>query len=138
MNYYENLHKKSKKQIMPAHYYGDTIRLIYVLAGVFMIFAFPFFASVLGLPILIPVIVILVLGIFAGLVSPEQKWVMRAYTVISVIGLIVFEYYAVATYNGSIRGAGPLFFWGNQLLALLFFMSTYLSVKTVRGVVFHK
>lgn len=137
MNYYEHLHNKTKQEVVPAHYYGDTIRAIYVVAGAFMILAFPYFSSILGLPILIPLIVILVLGIFGGLVSPEQAWVMRSYAIISVLGLIVFEYYAVATYNGYVH-AGEFFFWGNQILALCFFVATYLSVKTIRGVVFHK
>jgi len=139
MTYYENLHQQAQsKQVIPAHYYGDTIRGIYIVAGLFMILGYPFFSNLLGLPIVIPVVAILMLGIFGGLLSPNQSWVMKVNVVISVIALFVFEFYAVQSFNGGIRGAGPVFFWGNQILAFLFFIAVYLSVKTVRGVVLKK
>lgn len=94
---------------------------------------------ILGLPLingLIPVSVhisifsILILIFIAGLTNPAQKWVSIVDSLVSSIGFVVFEYFAVVTFSQS---EDFLLFLINQTLAVLFLFAFYFATKTVRG-----
>ncbi len=118
-----------------AHYYGDTIRGIFILTGVIMLIGFPFFASLIPLPIPTVLFIIILLAVAGGLMNPEQRWVLALNTIVPVIGFAVFEYFAVFAYlhlpPEDVKNIA--FFWVNQVLSLLFFFATYLAMKTLRG-----
>lgn len=113
----------------PYHYYGDLIRKFFMAAAAVMVVGLPFISSYISMPLFISVLAILVLGILAGLTSPRHIWVTAANAVISVIGFVVFEYYAVQFYYDR----HAYFFAINQALSLLFLVSTYYATKTWRG-----
>lgn len=117
------------------HYYGDSIRIIFIITGVTMILFLPFFSEIINLPILYSVVGILALSIVGGILNPKQFYSIFINMVVSIIAFGVFEYYAIYAYLELPRGVGQntLFFWVNQIFALLFFVATYLSVKSVRG-----
>src|SRR3989338_10316796 len=117
------------------HYYGDSVRTLFIIGGLIMIVSYPFFSSFIKAPIAFSIIGVTALAIFGGLMNPKQKWIMAINTIISIGALAIFEYAAVYTYLNlsPTQGMHVAFFWVNQLLSLLFFFSSYLSTKTLRG-----
>lgn len=117
------------------HYYGDSVRNLFITGGLVMLVSYPFFSSFIKAPIVFSIIGSIALVVFAGLMNPRQKWVMVLNAIIPIVALAVFEYAAVYTYLNlsPAVGAHVAFFWVNQALSLLFFFAAYLAVKTVRG-----
>jgi hypothetical protein len=78
---------------------------------------------------------ILLLAILGGFLNPAQKWIIYLDTLASIVAFISFEYYAVYTYMNLSPAVvmNVYFYWVNQIAALLFFLATYLCVKTLRG-----
>ena len=120
---------------MGEHYYGDAIRIIFIVAGVVMLVMLPFFSSLIQAPVILSIVAILALAIFGGFLNPKQLWIIIVNTIISIGAFAVFEYYAVSAYitPTSQLQLTVKFFWVNQILALLFFISVYLSIKSLRG-----
>jgi hypothetical protein len=117
------------------HYYGDAVRVLFIVGGLIMLVFYPFFSSFIKAPTAFSIIGVVALVIFAGLMNPRQKWIMVLNTIISISALAVFEYAAVYTYLNlpPAQGVHVVFFWVNQALSLLFFFAAYLSTKTIRG-----
>lgn len=120
-----------------AHYYGDVVRRMFLTAGIVMLITLPIFNTVLPVPIFFSIFSILVVGFFAGLTNPMQKWVNVVNAIISAVALAIFEYYAVV-YLMSAGNVGNGLFWVNQFLSLIFFIALYYSSKTVRGLFLKK
>lgn len=117
------------------HYYGDSIRTLFIIGGLIMIVSYPFFSSFIKAPVAFSIIGSIALVVFAGLMNPKQKWVMVLNTVIAITAFAIFEYAAVYTYTSLSPATGVHvgFFWINQVLSLLFFFAGYMAVKSVRG-----
>ena len=117
------------------HYYGDSVRVLFIIGGLIMIVSYPFFASFLKAPLPLSIIGALALAIFAGLMNPKQKWIMALNMIVSVGAFISFEYSAVDAYLNlsPTQNIHVIFFWVNQVLSVLFFFAAYLSTKTLRG-----
>ncbi len=116
----------------PAHYYGDRVRRILFAAGMVMAIGLPLFSDKINFGFFLPVLGILALNLFAGLTNPKQVMTILIDLVISFLGLAFFEliaYFDFATFQDW----GDMYFWFNQTLAVLFFISLYFSVKTLRG-----
>ena len=126
---------ESKYQLINRHYYGHTIRAIFLITGVIMLVTFPFFSDLVPVPLPVSIGIMVLLVVFGGLLNPAQKWVLLMNTLIPLAGFIVFEYQAAYSYIhlSPLEPRGPAFFWINQLISLLFFIAAYLSVKTARG-----
>ncbi len=117
------------------HYYGDTVRVIFMVIGIVMAVCLPFFKSLIQMPVGICIIAILALAVFSGFLNPKQHWVIVADTVIAILAFLAFEYYAVVTYStiSSAVSLNVYFFWFNQIAAILSLVAVYLSFKTLRG-----
>ncbi len=131
----ETQNAQNKYEIISRHYYGNTIRTIFLLTGVLMLVTFPFFSDLVPVPLPVSIGIMVLLVVFGGLLNPAQKWVLFMNTLIPLIGFIVFEYQAAYSYTHltATETRGPAFFWVNQVISLLFFIAAYLSVKTARG-----
>ncbi len=117
------------------HYYGDKIRVIFLVSGLVMLCSFPFFSSLIGVPVVISILSIIALVILGGLLSPVSRLMFWISSIVPIIGFVLFEYYAWYTFT-NLPASVPLhvyFFWVNQFLALMFFFATYLSIKTLRS-----
>ena len=112
------------------HYYGDTVRQLFVLAALVMVVSLPFFTEEIGQPLIISLVAILLVGMAAGLTSPRHTWTATFNVFISIGGFLTFEDYAVDWY--SRYGSTGSFFWTNQLLAVIFLLALYFSLKTFR------
>jgi energy-coupling factor transporter transmembrane protein EcfT len=119
----------------PEHYYGDSVRTLFIICGFIMIISYPFFSFFISAPVPLSIIGCIALAIFGGLMNPKQKWVMVLNTIVPIIAFVIFEYAAVYTYLNlsPTKDIHIAFFWVNQLLSLLFFFAAYLATKTLRG-----
>lgn len=116
---------------VPQHYYGDTVRVLFLLAALIMLVSLPIFVKMTGMPAYVSVLAILGLGLAAGVTNPEQVWDAQVNASIAVLGTVVFEGYAVTLYQ---KYQGPSgFFYTNLVLGCIFFVAVYLSIKTLRG-----
>ncbi|MEK7608026.1 MAG: hypothetical protein AAB495_00380 [Patescibacteria group bacterium] len=114
---------------MVEHYYGDTVRRLFMASGMIMLVGLPFIYDNLPLPLFSSLLAISVVALTAGFLSPIHFPVLAFDLSISVGGLIAFEYYAVQAYLAD----EDAFFALNQALAIIFFYALYYSVKTLRG-----
>lgn len=111
------------------HYYGDTVRGLFFSGGVIMVLTLPFFKEITNINIFIPIFIMLVLAFAAGLTNPQSRWSIIMDTIVSGFAFIAFEYCAVTKFYDLTDS----FFWTNQILAILFFLAFYYSIKTWRG-----
>jgi hypothetical protein len=117
------------------HYYGDRIRGLFMFTGILMVVSLPFFSSLIQVPIMVSILGILALAVLGGFLNPSQKWIIVADTFVAIFGFIAFEYYAVKAYLAvpPVSVLNTYFYWLNQIFALLFFLTVYLCIKTLRG-----
>ena len=115
------------------HYYGDIVRKLFVAGDAIMILTYPFFSEKIFFSTTLSILVIVSIGAIAGFLSPRQKWASFLTFIISIGALSVFEYHAAMSISGENKNLFNLFFWTNQALAVIFFISLYYSAKTIRG-----
>jgi len=120
----------------PVHYYGDTVRVLFLGAAFIMLIGLPTIKSYLALPSIFSVAAILILGLVAGLTNPRQIWEAGLNAIISLAGFLVFESYAVMAYEKY--SPTDKFFVANLALSLIFMLAIYFSVKTFRGLFLEK
>lgn len=117
------------------HYYGNIVRGLFFAAGLVMLISLPTYNSALPVPLYVSILAILTIGLIAGLTNPKHLWAAKINVAVAVIGLAVFEYYAVGYYPNPVDAD---LFWINQFLALDFFVALYYSTKTLRAMLINK
>lgn len=133
----DNLWQQLKNEkFMTRHYYGDVVRFLFIAAAIIMLITLPFINQRLPVPLAFSLIAILMFGLIAGLTSPLQKNTLIINTGVSLVSLVVFEYYAVNSYLKY--SALDALFIVNQLLAIIFFFALYYSTKTLRSKLFEE
>ncbi len=118
------------------HYYGDIVRILFLISALIMVVGLPQVESYIGVPTIFSVFAILVLGLVAGFTNPKQIWDAGVNAVISLVGFLVFESYAVWSYQKY--SATNKFFIANLALGFIFLFAIYFSVKTFRGLWLNK
>lgn len=116
------------------HYYGHIVRRLFLTAGIVMLITLATLKHVLPTEVFVVIFVILLIGFFAGLTNPIQRWVAVLDVLISLVALATFEYHAVIGYTHL----GDVLFWVNQSLAVIFFFAFYYATKTLRGTFFSR
>lgn len=109
------------------HYYGDTVRMLFIIAGIAILLTLPLLKTEVPVSIPLSLLFVLVVDIAAGLTGPRHRPVMAANAVIALCGVAIFEY--AAANLSELWGA---FFWANQFLAVVFFIALYYSAKSLR------
>jgi len=112
-----------------SHYYGDTVRKLFVSAGIILLVTLPVFRDLLQISAFTFILAVVVLIIFAGLTNPKLRWVNIVDVIISTLGVVVFEYLAIANYASDWTS-----FFTSQVLAIIFLFALYFSAKTARAV----
>lgn len=115
-----------------SHYYGDFVRIIFIVAAVFMLWGLPRITELFGVPVLLPIAAIAVLGIAAGITNPVRLQSLKINVVVSVVFLIIFAYLSWYSYTNSLGG---IIEFSNQVGAILFLFASYFSIKSFRGAV---
>ncbi|MCE9585464.1 hypothetical protein K8Q94_02485 [Candidatus Nomurabacteria bacterium] len=117
------------------HYYGKLVRSIFLIGAIIMIVTYPFFSPLISIPLPLFLTTIILLVLVGGLIDPLSKIIFIFTSILPALGLVMFEYYGFYAYQHlPINDTkSVLFFWTNQILALMFFFATYFSVKTLRA-----
>ena len=111
------------------HYYGDVVRGLFLASVLIMLGGAPFYADMLiqQLPFLIVGAAVMV--ILAATTNPWSVMVMRLNAVISGVGAVVFEYWALTNYQTG----SPVEFALRQAIALMCVFAFYFALKTLRS-----
>lgn len=118
------------------HYYGDTVRKLFLAGGVIALVFRPIYPDLVPLNSFLFIIAMLAIAIIAGITNPEKYWTMISDLVIAGLGFIIFEYSAVSEYT-TFNNLTFLFLV-QQSLGLIFFFALYYSSKTVRAMYLKK
>ena len=118
------------------HYYGDIVRRIFLSVAVIMLATLPFFTERLPVSVPISLLIIILMGIFAGVTNPVKLFPAFIDFAVSLGAVVVFEYYAVRFYQEY--SSTDMLFWLNQGFAFLFLFALYFSTKTLRGMLLDK
>ncbi len=117
-----------------AHYYGDIVRQFFLVAAAAMILGAPFYANNLGAEIPFEILGAIILVALAALANPHSKAMFYANAVAAGVGFLVYESWALMQYTESTWVQFIL----RELIAALFFMAFYFSMKTLRAFIFHQ
>ena len=117
-----------------AHYYGDTIRQIFVAAAALMLIGAPFYADNLKSELPFVVGGALVLIALAAVTNPHSKNVAAANAIAAGVGLLIYEIWALYEYDTVYSSAFLL----RELLAIMFLAAFYYSMKTLRAFILHQ
>jgi hypothetical protein len=115
--------------VLFGNYYGGIVRKLFLGAAVLMLASLPFFQSLIPFPAWISILGVVILILGAGFLSRSEKWFIVADSVIAGLAVIIFEYYATNAYRSGLIA----FFMANQILAIIFLVAFYYSLKTIRG-----
>lgn len=110
------------------HYYGDTVRALFVALAVVIGLAVPLSPD-LAAGTLVGVPAILALLVLAGLTNPHGKSVLVLNALASGAGVVLSQVFALGAYGQELF---PLFAF-LELISVLFMASLYFSVKNVRA-----
>lgn len=113
----------------PEHYYGDTVRKLFLSGAIIMLLVYPLFNHTIPAQPMLNIVGIILLSVMAGLTNPRQTWILVADVFLSIAAVSVFEYYAVS----FAQAGNQNLFIINQLLAVCFFTALYFAVKTARN-----
>ncbi len=116
------------------HYYGDIVRQIFIVASAIILLAAPFYGENLSLELPFEVIGVLVLVTLAALANPHSRNYLLADAVVSGVGLVIFEIWALYGHDSGTWIQFAL----RELIAILFLVAFYFSMKTVRAFTLHQ
>jgi hypothetical protein len=111
------------------HYYGDTVRQLFLMAAALMLVGAPFYSN--NLTVELPFIVFGAVALIAvaAFTSPVKQNAIRADAVAAGVGLVIFEVWALWNFQTD-----PIYkFVLREALALIFLAALYFSTKTLRG-----
>lgn len=112
------------------HYYGDVTRAVFIAVGIIMLIGMPKMMQVFWMPPAFPIIAILVVGIAAGFTTPRRYASLVLNVIVSIFGLAAFIY---VSWIMRAQGIGGGLLALNQIVAVLFLVTLYFSVKSLRG-----
>src|SRR3989344_3610993 len=111
------------------HYYGDIVRQLFIAGALLILIGAPFYADTLSVELPYEMVAALVLAALAALVNPHSKPLLLANAVAAGVCLLVYEHWALTQYDTSTWTQFIL----RELIALIFLIAFYFSLKTVRA-----
>jgi len=111
------------------HYYGDWVRRLFIFAGIIILITLPLFENFLPISTFFSICIIVLLIVFAAMTNPLLRTVNRINVAVGIVGLILFEHFAVESYRAGETQLALV----HQVLAVVFFFALYLSMKTFRA-----
>jgi len=125
-DYFSNPRSSGKKA---AHYYGDTVRRLFIVGGILILVSMPFYNNIVPISPTLVTLAVIVLVLAAAITTRVKKWIIVVDSVLSAIFLIAFETYSVVYYLET----GKVAFIIRQAVAIIFLFALYYSVKTLRA-----
>ena len=125
---------KGYRAVLP-HYYGDTVRKLFLVGAVVILLATPLFSHLFAPLAFLPLFVVVGLGVLAGLISPTQKLVAFLQTCVSAIAVVGFGLYSVLLYAvpGHVDWHRNVLLLLAVFLSLNFLFALYYRSKALRG-----
>ena len=120
----------------PSHYYGDIIRILFIVNSILILIGLPLFNSILDIPFPITIAGVVYLIAVAGIINPLSFTAAIITLGTAIIGFVFFETLAFSYLLSSTSHI--IFGIANQLVAILFLYGLYYSLKTVRGFITRK
>lgn len=117
-----------KKPVIP-HYYGDTVRLMFLSSGVIYALSMALIGNVLPVDVYTGIILILILAFLAGITSPHNRWLMLINATVAGMGVYLVQSAAITFFTTD----SPFLFIVRQTIALLLLFGFYYSVKSFRS-----
>lgn len=121
------------------HYYGDIVRRLFLIAGVVILVSLPFVWDLSPLAALLSSVVVMILVLEAGVTTPKKEWTAYVNAVISGVGLVIYELFAVYNYSHYQASVSNVaLFLLSQIIATIFLFALYFASKTMRAMVLHE
>lgn len=114
------------------HYYGDTVRILFVLGAV-TLFVAESVGAELPLSVAGTVTAAVILVVAAGITNPQQIWIHYVNELIAIVGTLIFAARAIEYWQLGL-GALNVSYLFTEVMALLSIFALYFTTKTVRGV----
>lgn len=112
-----------------AHYYGDTVRQLFMASAALSIVSLPLLGAPLHLGAVVEILFDLVLVCLAGLTRPHGRGVLWADAAAAGAGVFFLELAAVVFYSSN----SFLLFIVREGIAVVLLFAFYFSVKTLRA-----
>ena len=115
----------------PIHYYGDTVRILFIIMAVVLLIGetagadFPFSPGV-------SIMWALVFAIIAGITNPKQKWIHWVNGAVVVGAVYLFGTHAITHYRADADLFSASYFFPEGI-AVLSLIALYFATKTIRG-----
>lgn len=113
------------------HYYGDFVRQLMLGGAALMLLGAPFYADSIRHELPFEVFGVLVLVSLAAILNPWKKSVLTTTAIVTGVGMVVYQTWALYGYDHSSATAFVL----REALAIIFMFAFYFSVKTVRAMI---
>lgn len=112
------------------NYYTKATQSIFIVAGILMLFSFPYFFKQFEITALGFWALLVLLAIFAGLAGGGNRLTKNLNIVIAVGAFVLSSYRAITLFfMGSEEPVMIFSFWILQILSLLFFIAIYFSIR---------
>ena len=116
------------------HYYGNTVRMLLLTCAALSAIAIPLVGNLLPFGVLPQVGLSLLLVLLAGLTNPHGTISMVCNAVVSGVGVLLLESFAISGYPTASAG----FFIASEALSLMLLFAFYYSIKTLRAMMLGK
>src|SRR3989344_6031518 len=116
------------------HYYGDIVRQLFIAGAILIVVGAPFYADSLSAELLYEILAALILAGLAALVNPHNKPLLLANAIAAGVGLVVYAFWGLSEYSTSTWVQFIL----RELIAIIFLVAFYFSMKTVRAFILHQ
>lgn len=111
------------------HYYGDTVRAMFLAAAIIYAVSMPLIGNLLPLDTFSGIFMVLFLVLLAGFTNPHLKLLMLVNVLVAAAGMYLMQSAAI---EFLYRDSGLMFFL-RQGSAILFLFAFYDGIKTLRS-----
>lgn len=116
------------------HYYGSAVRELLLGAAILMLVTSPLYADQLTSEFPFEVLGAIVAVCCAALTNPYKRWVMGANAVVSGVGFVIFQSWAIMDFDAS----DPIAFVLREAISIVWLFALYFSMKTFRAMTLHQ
>lgn len=128
-DYSYTLSKKDRETDPPPHYYGDTVRVLFLIAGIALMIITATYRDTVNVPVSMSMLGAIILVLSAGFTAYKQHIMVFVDFIVALFSTFFFE--SIVLYGSYNRNDS--LFWIYQGLALIFLVALYFSVKTLRN-----
>jgi hypothetical protein len=116
------------------HYYGDSVRNMFVISAIIYAVALPLFGSLLPFDVYTGIGLVLLLVFLAGITNPHSQMLMFANVAVSGVGVYLMQTAAISFFGID----SSVLFFLRQIVVILLLIAFYHSVKSVRNMMIGK